>query len=151
MSWSVFVTNDLNSCQGICLELLAGVSYYWHVLDEAELRAEFIRLRNASELSQRALAKKIGVSYGTVNSFEAGRVSIWLFDALRWLEACGVDPIVWFIGQLSAEGKKERAADEQMLITIRRALRRKDRRETLSLFCGQWQAADERDLKYGKD
>ena len=118
------------------------------MIDTLGVIRELEKLRKSSGLSQRGLAKAMGsVSYGTIQAIESGKVDIWLNDVFKWISACGADPLLWFVQQLSIDQQEGRTEDEKLLKDLRRALRVKNRRQLLTALCDDWQRTDEQRRK----
>lgn len=98
------------------------------MLDIKGLVDELVALRKANGLSQRAMAKKLGVSYTTVQDIEKYIRGLWIEDVDRWLEACNLT-LARFFAQRASKAE--------------RALAEKDR-ELMDLFHGAIKVSDYR-------
>ena len=63
-----------------------------HRRDYVRLRALLLGWRKSADLSQRALAEKLGRSLAWVNRCETGGRRMDPLEWLDWLETCGIDP-----------------------------------------------------------
>lgn len=53
-------------------------------------------LRQDAGLSQRTLARQLGVAQQWVHQRETGAVRVDLCEFIDWVQGCGEDPRVWF-------------------------------------------------------
>ena len=119
-------------------------------IDVDDIVKNLITLRKGRNVSQRKIAKAIGVSYTTIQRVEKGTDKLKKLDVVdmaNWLEACGSTITQYFLDQASASEIRASARNREILQRLSVALASPRHRRTIEALLDSWESEVERSDK----